>query len=92
MQRFEASSVEPLVTPTPECIMTDSRLPHEEPATLEASDARGAQPGVPVLWVLVISTVVALVAVIVIWSTFFHQFSADQQPTVKPPAPIHTAP
>jgi hypothetical protein len=42
-----------------------------------------------VLWVLIISTVVALVAFIIIWSTFSHQFDAAQSPTVTAPASGH---
>ncbi len=44
-------------------------------ADLDATDARSGRPGVPVLWVLVISTVVALLAVAVIWAFFSNGFS-----------------
>lgn len=40
-----------------------------------ATDARSGRPGVPVLWVLVVSTVVALLAVAVIWAFFSHSLS-----------------
>jgi hypothetical protein len=39
---------------------------------LDATDARSGRPGVPVLWVLVLSTVVALIAVAVVWAFFAH--------------------
>jgi len=35
-----------------------------------ATEARAGRPGVPVLWVLVVSTVVALIAVVVVWGFF----------------------
>ena len=42
---------------------------------LDATEARAGRPGVPVLWVLVISTLVALIAVAVIWAFFSHGLS-----------------
>jgi hypothetical protein len=42
---------------------------------LDATEARAGRPGVPVLWVLVISTVVALIAVAVVWAFFAHGLS-----------------
>ena len=45
------------------------------PPDLNATDARSGRPGVPVLWVLVVSTVVALLAVAVVWAFFAHGLS-----------------
>ena len=42
-----------------------------------ATEARAGRPGVPVLWVLVVSTVVALLAVAVVWAFFSHSLSGS---------------
>lgn len=44
---------------------------------IDATDARSGRPGVPVLWVLIISTVVALLAVAVIWGFFSHRLGGQ---------------
>ena len=42
---------------------------------LEATSARAGRPGVPVFWVLAISTVAALIALFFVWMTFSHGLS-----------------
>ncbi len=42
---------------------------------LAATEARAGRPGVPVLWVLVISTLVAVIAVALVWAFFAHGLS-----------------
>ncbi len=37
---------------------------------LDATEARAGRPGIPVVWVLVVSTLVALIAVAVVWGFF----------------------
>jgi hypothetical protein len=60
--------------------------PGEGHPDLEATEARGARPGVPVLWVMVISTLAALIAVFVIWSIFAHKLGNATPPQVRSPA------
>ncbi len=46
--------------------------PGEGHTDLDATEARGARPGLDVFWVMAISTIVALIAVFAIWAFFFH--------------------
>jgi hypothetical protein len=70
--------------------MVDRRSTPAEAPRLRTNDARGARPGVPVLWVLIISTVVALVAGIIIWASFSRGPDVDQPSYLQPPAPSRT--
>jgi len=70
--------------------MADRRSTPSEAPRLRTNNARGPRPGIPVLWVLIISTVVALVAGIIIWTSISRGADADQPSYLHSPAPSRT--
>jgi hypothetical protein len=53
---------------------------------LDVTQARQGRTGMPVLWVLLASTIVAMVAVLLVWSSFSHRLAATSPPQVNNPA------
>ena len=55
--------------------MAQPQPPADEPVDIGSQDARQGRPGVPILWVLVVSVVLAGLALFVVWTFHWGPFN-----------------